>query len=253
MYRRIMVPLDGSEQAERALALAARIGRSAGGAVTLMQVVSAGAARGSDAVPVHAGGRVSGGDRRSAAEYLQRMRQHPALVDVPTTVVVRAGSPAEQIVAEAERRGADLIVISHRHHGPAAPLVFGSVADDLMRQAHVPVLVLHSDAAAELVGVSAARPVQALVPLDGSPFAERAIPRAIELLRALETGQGAALHLTYVLDPKHAYRYDTPETEAMHRARTYLEKTARDVKADPLNRAVAVSWAIETDAEVVTG
>ncbi|MFI5274697.1 MAG: universal stress protein, partial [Ktedonobacterales bacterium] len=47
--------------------------------------------------------------------------------------------------------------------------------------------------------------------------------------------------------------YDTPETEAMHRARTYLEKTARDVKADPLNRAVAVSWAIETDAEVVTG
>lgn len=252
MFRQILVPLDGSEQAERALTLAANIARRADGAVTLMRVVAAEAARGSDAVPVRSGQHGAGSDRQSAIEYLQRMRKSPDLVGVATDVVVRDGSPAEQIRAEAEQHGADLVLLSHRSHRPAASVLFGSVADELMRHTRVPVLVIHADHDTGLED-AASRPVRALVPLDGSTFAEQAIPRAVELLRALETGHGMALHLIDVIDPKLAYRYDTPETQAMHNARAYLEDVAERITADPAGTDVAVSWAVETDAEVVGG
>ncbi len=252
MFRQILVPLDGSEQAERALALAASIARRADGAITLMQVVAAEAARGSDAVPVRIGEHTGGSDHQSAIAYLERMRQRPELVGVATDVVVRDGSPAEQIMAEADRRGADLIVLSHRNHRAATSVLFGSTADELMRHTHVPILMVHADLTIGLVD-AAPRPVRALVPLDGSAFAEQAIPLAAGLLRALETGHGTALHLTYVIDPKLAYRYDTPETKPMRQARAYLEDVAERITADPGYEGTAVSWAVETDSEVAGG
>lgn len=250
MFRQIVVPLDGSEQAEHALAAAAKIARHANGTVTLLQVVGAQAARGSDAVPVRSG------DRQSAAEYLQRLCERPELVSVTTHVVVRAGNPAEQIVAEAAHRGADLIILSHRRHGAAAALFVGSVADAVMRRSHIPVLVLHAGSETEFRDrqTSSTRwPVQGQVPLDGSPLAEAAIPYALELLRTLEDGQGAKLHLTYVLDPKQAYHSGIPETKAMHEARTYLESITARITADRTWQSIAVTSRVEPDADVVMG
>ncbi len=39
MFKRILVPLDGSERAEQALPVAARMARGSGGSVILLQVV----------------------------------------------------------------------------------------------------------------------------------------------------------------------------------------------------------------------
>lgn len=250
MFRQIVVPLDGSEQAEHALAAAAKIARHADGTVTLLQVVGAGAARGGDAVPVHTG------NRQAATAYLQRMRQHPELAGVSTEVVVRDGDPADQILRAAEQGGADLIVLSHRRHGAAAALFAGSIADAVMRRSSIPVLVLHAGSVTEFRDrqTGATRwPAQALVPLDGSPLAETAIPYALELLRALDEGQGAKLHLTYVLDPKRAYRLGVSETRVMHEARTYLESITTRLAADPAWQAIAVTARVEPDVNVVLG
>lgn len=250
MFRQIVVPLDGSEQAEQALGAAAKIARHANGTVTLLQVVGAEAARGSDAVPVHTGNRLS------ATEYLQRLRQRPELTGVSTDVAVRDGDPAGQIVSVAEQSGADLIILSHRRHGPAASFFAGSIADAVMRRSHIPVLVLHAGSVTEFRDrqTGARRwPVQALVPLDGSPLAETAIPYALELLRTLEDEQGAKLHLTYVLNPKQAYHSGITETEAMHEARTYLEAISARITADPAWHSMAVTSRVEPDAHVVMG
>jgi len=40
MYTRILVPLDGSTRAERAIPVAARIARASGGAVVLVRAVN---------------------------------------------------------------------------------------------------------------------------------------------------------------------------------------------------------------------
>lgn len=257
MFQQIVVPLDGSEQAEHALAVAARIARRTEGAVTLMQVVGAEVARGSDAMPVRTGEREAPGSHRPAVEYLERVRLLPELAGVPTSVVVRDGDPVAWIVAEARRCGADLIVLSHRRHGAAASFFTGSVADRLMRRSHIPVLVIHAGSVTEFRAEQAQRstrqPVQALVPLDGSPLAEMAIPYALEMLRVLEDGQGAHLHLAYVMDPKRAYRSGVPETTAMRDARTYLKSVTDRITADPSWRSIAVTSKVEPDANVAMG
>lgn len=252
MFQQIVVPLDGSEQAEHALAAAAKIARHANGAVTLLQIIEAEAARGSDAVPV----RATTGNRQAATDYLQRMSQRPELEGVSTSVVVRDGDPAEQIERAAEQCGADLIILSHRRHGAAAAIFAGSIADALMRRSPIPVLLLHAGSVTEFrdhqTG-STRWPVQALVPLDGSPLAEVAIPHALELLSILDEGQGAKLHLTYVLDPKRAYQPGILETEAMHKGRAYLKTITTRIAADPARRSVVVTAKVEPDADVVVG
>ena len=258
MFRQILVPLDGSQQAERVLAVAARIARRAEGTVTLMQIVGAEVARGSDAVPVRMGEHVEQvpGARQSSRAYLEQMRQRPELAAVSTDIVVRDGDPAEQIVAEAAGRGADLIILSHRRHGATASFFVGSIADAVMRRSHIPVLMLHAESVTEFRDRQTGTrrwPVQALVSLDGSPLAEAAIPYALELLSALEDGQGAKLHLTYVLDPKRAYQSGTAETVAMREARTYLESIAARLAADPSWQPIVVTSKVEPDANAMRG
>jgi nucleotide-binding universal stress UspA family protein len=254
MFTQVLVPLDGSRQAERALVLAASIARRTGGAVTLMQVVAADAARGNDAVPVHAGDLP--GNHATAAAYLEGLRRRPELAGMHTDIVVSDGNPADRIVTEAEQRAVDLIVLSHRRHGPAVSIFTGSIADEVMRRAPVPVLVLHADATTELGGGVpdfSRWPVRALVPLDGSPLAEAAIMPALDLLSALANGRGGRLHLTYVLDPKRAYRIGTPETPDMHEARVYLASVADRITVDARQRAIEVTWTVQPDANVARG
>ncbi|HCJ35480.1 MAG TPA: hypothetical protein DHV65_14445 [Ktedonobacter sp.] len=40
MFQRLLIPLDGSERAERALLVAARLARNSGGSITLLRVVT---------------------------------------------------------------------------------------------------------------------------------------------------------------------------------------------------------------------
>ena len=253
MFKHILAPLDGTERAERALGISGTIARRSGGTVTVMRVVSAKTAHVREPVPTAATGFSALDARQVAREYVERVCHSDALDGVAADALVRDGVAADEIIAESDRLGADLIVISHRRHAPTTTLFFGgSVADYLMRQAHVPVLVLHADSATELID-SASRPVRALAPLDGTPFGEQALEPTIDLLRALDTGAGCALHLTRVIDPKLAYHYDTPETEAMRQARSYLSEVAARVASDPANGGIDVTWAVETDPTAVAG
>ena len=52
------------------------------------------------------------------------------------------GDPAEQIIALAKERQADLIVIGSRGHGQLAGLLLGSVAQKVLAHASCPVLVM---------------------------------------------------------------------------------------------------------------
>lgn len=253
MFSHILAPLDGRKQAEQALAVAGALARRAGGAITTMRVISDKMAQASETVATDSKGSEPSSAWRSAMEYLEDVSQGAGLSGVPVNVTARSGVAVEEIIAEADRCGADLIIISHRRHAPTTTLLFGgSVADQLMRQARVPVLVLHAENAAELIDVGE-RPVRALVPLDGTQFGQAAIAPAIELLRALDTGHGCAVHLTLVVDPKRAFQYDTAETEAMRQARGYLEETVEEIMSDPSNAGITMTWAVETDPATITG
>lgn len=79
--------------------------------------------------------------REGAKHHLQEVieRQHPPGVELRP--LLREGHAAQQIVEAAQAAEADLIVLSTHGLGGWRHLVFGSVAEKVIRLAHCPVLV----------------------------------------------------------------------------------------------------------------
>ncbi len=185
---RVLVPLDGSELAERALAYVPLLAPLGDLRPRLLGVV--------DAEEVGAGvdeDQYLERRERVLSAYLQREGER-LCEGVPTVEVeVLAGDPAALILADASQWNADLIVISTHGRSGFERWRLGSVADKVIRGATCNALVIgpsnRTDAAPVVHSI--------LVPLDGSPHAEVAIAVA----RRLADGLGAELHLLQVVTP----------------------------------------------------
>ncbi len=92
--------------------------------------------------------------------------------------------PAEEIVRTAQQRGCDLIAMSTHGRGFFSRAISGSVASDVLRVSPMPVMVVRSRDDAAAAGNDLALS-SIIVPLDGSEFAERALPYAAYLAEAL--------------------------------------------------------------------
>jgi nucleotide-binding universal stress UspA family protein len=66
----------------------------------------------------------------------------PLLIGVPVERRVRFGAPVEEIVNEAEAFDADLIIVTTTSRSSLKRGVLGSVAEQVMRRAKPPVLLL---------------------------------------------------------------------------------------------------------------
>lgn len=155
MYRRVLVPLDGSGLAERALSHAERVA-APGGEIVLLQVLRPevvlppGGA--TDVTNLREAERVarqmreSVGRARTAAEaYLARVRRAVARDDVRVEARVVEGRPVDRLVEAAA--DADLVVMSTHGRTGLAHLLKGSVAERVVRHSPTPVLVMRQVAA----------------------------------------------------------------------------------------------------------
>jgi nucleotide-binding universal stress UspA family protein len=179
MLKNILVPLDGSDLAEGALACAEVLARRCGAALTLVRATQVG----------HTLGALGTAQMRAMDEaeaYLSGLAETLADRGIQVATGVPYGSAAGWITEEAEFRKADLIVMAtHARTGPDRWLR-GSVAEAVVSHATVPVLMLRSG-----VDLRSAERLEQptptlVVPLDGSPFAEAALPVAGELATLLE-------------------------------------------------------------------
>lgn len=144
MYKRILVPLDGSKLAEGVLPQATELANAVGATLILMQVAPGGDGVIGLGVPARHRRDFEVESRRAAAHYLARVAASldPASGGVET--VLATGPVAETIVRVAEEQGADVIALMSHGLGHAARWVFGSVADRLLRASPVPVLVVRA-------------------------------------------------------------------------------------------------------------
>jgi nucleotide-binding universal stress UspA family protein len=143
MYKRALIPLDGSSVAETIIPFIVDIAGPLDMEVILLRVVEPIApmviegARHFEMEDVEA-------RRTDAEEYLA-----PIAVELRNKAVrvesrVRRGNPAEQIVAVAREAGADLIAMSTHGRGGLGRLVFGSVAQAVLRQVEIPVFLMRT-------------------------------------------------------------------------------------------------------------
>ncbi|HET6900348.1 MAG TPA: universal stress protein [Vicinamibacteria bacterium] len=172
----ILVPLDGSDLAERALAVAAVLARRHGSALRLVHVHLPLATD-----PIHVEGlpvideHLHSLRRDHEKTYLERARDRLA-AGVSTSVALLDGAPAAALADEARTRGAALIVMTTHGRGGIERALLGSVADQLVRISPVPMLLVRDGAG----GVSS-HFRRIVVPLDGSPLSERILQHALYL------------------------------------------------------------------------
>lgn len=237
MYRSIIVPLDGSPLAERALPVAAGLAESSGALLHIVVVhkwLSSWTPTNPFTMDLDAIETRARGEKvlyvQGIAEALMRSRR------IQTRPVVLDGFAADQIERYVRTARADLVVMTTHGRGGFNRYWFGSVADRLLRRLSTPILLCR--AAPGDSRVPELPFTHVLVALDGSVRSETA-------LRAAEDLSGVAgparLELLMVLEPAHIFiataGLDAPELhvglpeELRRRAEGYLHRLADQVKA----------------------
>ena len=221
--RRIVVPLDGSELAEQALPYAQVLAERSGAEILLVRVVPAEWPGG----PAEAREHLL--EVQEARSYLGEIAGRIEARGVRALRSVLQGVPAARIAAEAQ--DADLIVMTTHGRSGVFRFLYGSVAEGVLARAKVPVMLVRAWIHNPDVDKLDQAPVL-LVPLDGSAFAEAAIPFAALLADTLG-GEMVLVRAVYpptltLANEWMATSYLQEELEVREEgARSYLEAVAR--------------------------
>jgi nucleotide-binding universal stress UspA family protein len=139
--RKILVPLDGSRLAESALGEAIELS-GAGAALLLLRAAEA--ARVPMADPTEAQVAVV----REAEAYLEGVAERARAAGVAKVETSVWYGPASDAIVEAARvRGIDLIVMSSHGRSGLGRLIFGSVAETVLRGTTTPILLIRPNGA----------------------------------------------------------------------------------------------------------
>jgi len=201
MFHQLLVPLDGSASSELALPVAARVAHATGATLTLLRAVPPPEDLAWRSIgPLQDVSKAYEQEQAHANAYVQQVAAAEMLSGLHVVQMVTEGNATQRILAEAQTRQADLIVMcSHGETGLKrwAP---GSVSLRVARQSPVPLLLLRP-AVDEVVTLTHPLPqqVRIQVSLDGSRLAEEALAPALALTEALSAPEPGWLHLIRVI------------------------------------------------------
>jgi nucleotide-binding universal stress UspA family protein len=236
MFEKILVPLDGSINAEIVIPYVSSIGSRFSTEIILISVADP---RIADVDQLH----------RSyldfKAEQLQSIIEQTALKRCMVTGKVLKGRPSDEIIKCAENLKVDLIIMASRGSSGQAPPLLGHVSEKILWGTKKPVLLIKKEN-----GILK----KLLVPLDGSIVSETALPFATALASAFQS----KLILFQAVEPlKNFAGYDTlttlplPKREDVKAAAiSYLTKVQNQIKKTDFEILKEVEWG--TAAESIT-
>lgn len=141
MAKRILVPLDRSPVAEGIVPLVIDLVRGGGGTVRLLLVALMPENRlGADGKVVAYADQEMARLEAEGLDYLRPLRMQFGVGDVEC--VVRFGDPVTEILRDAEGFQSDLIAVSTGTRSALGRAVLGSVAEQIVRKASAPVMLL---------------------------------------------------------------------------------------------------------------
>lgn len=142
-FKKILVATDFSESSRAALDAAIYLAGKLGTSVTLMHAYT---------LPVYAAGPIDGmffptpddvtRVGSAARQHLDAEVSARSHSGVPVAALLRYGEPAAEILAVAQDLGVDLIVLGTHSRGLISRALLGSVAQNVVRAARQPVLVV---------------------------------------------------------------------------------------------------------------
>jgi nucleotide-binding universal stress UspA family protein len=233
VYKKILIPTDGSRCSEDAahygLKLAARLGAE----VVVLHVLEpfTGTLVSPSSIPYYAD--LERDVQVAGRQALAKVEAGAQELGVSSHVQQRKGRATEVIVEVA--RDYDLIVMGSHGYGMLDRLLLGSVAISVLHKSPRPVLVVRE-------GVKTDGVQQLLLPTDGSKSSEPALRQGLELARAL----GANVTLLYVVEGM--YRYLGPEA-AIYPVADGLEAGFMDIGQQALGLAKELADAVGVVAQ----
>jgi nucleotide-binding universal stress UspA family protein len=256
MFKRIVVPLDGSKRAECALPVAVALARARLGSVLLVRVTTPEALDGISTEGTPVAPDVFEAERAEVTAYLDLLASQEMFKDVQTAVRAVEGIPAEAILEAAASMPADLIVMSSRGRSGFTRWLLGSVTQKVARHSMVPVLVV-PDEGEEGAALSDHRAARVLVALDGSRLSEEALLPAAQLSAALSAPLIGSLHLLRVVQVPARFEdsqgdaFNRAQEQAIREAMTYLSRLEREIHSAALARyGLHVVASVEAGADV---
>jgi len=199
--RKILFPTDFGESAEQALRYAAMIAGKYGASLTIMHVVSM-FGEGEDSAEKHLDEMASFADRiadqmhAEADELIDRTIEEHAEKELEMRkLIVRGLNPHEEILRVADDQEIDLIVMGTYGRGGVSHLLFGSTAEQVVRNADCPVLSVRHHAP-HTTNMGKVRKI--LFPTDFSEFSKKALPFAISIAERNDS----ELHVLHVFEQR---------------------------------------------------
>jgi nucleotide-binding universal stress UspA family protein len=250
MFKRILVPLDGSAIAEQVLDTAADLAKRAGATLLLAHADTPENYIYVESLPViDEGGKPLQGTHER--EYLRRIKQRLEddwRIPVEFSVLYESGATSAEMLAEhIADADVDLVAMTTHGRGGLERLWLGSVADQLIRTMSVPIFLLRPDGVASASALPAIKRV--LAPLDGSTLADRVLPMALYLADAL-AAELMLMRVVSVGEQVSVSSFGVPKAETndsferhVQEAQNYLDSTAKSFprRAERVTVHIAVS------------
>lgn len=145
-YKKILVPVDGSDWAERAIPHASQIARNHNAELVLLTAYQKPMHEYQDQMALANVTPISDQIRDRARNYMQGLRNQLRIEGVNASyVIVEGRPPAETICDFVDDEGIDLVVMSTHGRTGLARFLFGSVTQKVLQTVRVPVMLIHPD------------------------------------------------------------------------------------------------------------
>jgi len=237
----IVVLLDGSENAAKALPLTQEIASRSKARVTLLSAIKHGARSTPDTYKARVDNRLA---------YLKGVTEQLRAGGVEAQIVIQPGSITHATQTLIAQNGFDLVVTTTRGASGAPNWLQGGLSHKLVRAIDKPILLVQLDEH----GNGTSKKIESiLIALDGSSFSERALPYARMLAKSL----GSKLILLSVPAVPEAKDYRAV-TDVINRIRQkaetnmrkYLETVASSLRRDKIQVKIMVAGSIPAHAIV---
>lgn len=195
LYKRILACLDGSTESFNAYENALRFAKSINGSVIALTVIPLGAGL-SSALSLFLG--MKDFFRRTGEKILKKAKEIALEEGVKIKPLIEEGEPFQKIVDIIYAEDIDLVFLGKSGKSGLARGILGSTAQRVIGTSPVDVIVIPKDGSLKFNKV--------LVPIDGSPFSERAAHRALELAKHFKSN----IRLLYVVEPIITELYEVP-------------------------------------------
>jgi len=235
-----LVAVDESDHSERAVILAARFAKETGVSLTLLHVIDD--IKSYKELPDDLAYKPKIDKAKELLHRFKRLAEANRATDVQTMIAV--GPVTEEIIRIGEENDFDYLVVGTRGFGTFKRFFLGSVADKVVRNAHLPVVVIRPIEKEKRIPFEKGdKKMRLLVGVDDSKASEKAV------LGTSQFAGKAAVHITLLHVLEDVVHYDeTPNTYVYNLRKAEAEKI--------LNKAKAIAEAIgikDIDTKIVTG